>query len=287
MNTPFFTARLSFGRDSPAMLTSSFSATGLIEKIWRELQAQYGPNDLFRVRRYLENMLSGDETPSCDDNRALFRHLYFPDLTARPVWDPAEAGIATAYLGAKQLQREALISLRNQDEIEDHSDLTASTLSEPSGGWDCVYFVRGFEKVESTIKKYPKTWDFLSRHRLSVEAFYSRLKAGSIIERHSDQANYVLTVHVPLHDHEAQLSVSECTLSYVEGNILCFDSSYFHSVDNATRIDRDILLFNVWHPDLTVIEIGALEKIRQIWPQQVSFDPDEGFSPKLEPGGMI
>ena len=138
--------------------------------------------------------------------------------------------------------------------------------------------------MDETHQLFPATSRYLRRHRLATEALYSRLAPQTTIEPHSDCANYVATVHLPLADSPATIRVDGIEKGYVAGQTIFFDSSFTHSVENGGRDARDILLFNVWHPELSDDEVTALGMIRELWPASTAFDPDTGFNLGLPRG---
>lgn len=252
----------------------------IIQAIWSSL-CDRGLGHLDRVHEYLSNMLDGSATPENGPQRELFRNLYVPDLSSEPYFDPA---ILPQLGGATELaaiQEEARSAFAQGALLTDHSDLVVGNAPSVRAGWDCLYFRREFVDVDETHRLFPATSRYLRRHRLATEALYSRLAPQTTIEPHSDCANYVATVHLPLTDSPATIRVSDIEKGYVAGQTIFFDSSFIHSVENGASNARDILLFNVWHPELSDDEVTALTMIRELWPASTAFDPDTGFNPGL------
>jgi aspartyl/asparaginyl beta-hydroxylase (cupin superfamily) len=54
------------------------------------------------------------------------------------------------------------------------------------------------------------------------------------------------------------ITVAGETRTWVEGEPLVFDDTYEHSTWNATSGERVVLLFDLWHPDLSAAEVGAV-----------------------------
>ncbi|MCD9098037.1 aspartyl/asparaginyl beta-hydroxylase domain-containing protein [Luteimonas fraxinea] len=157
------------------------------------------------------------------------------------------------------------------DNRQGNCDLTAL-----GGKWACSYLKRSFSWVEAACNQFETTNAFLRSQRVAKEAMFSRLDPGTHIELHSDYANYVTTVHLPLVSADALIEVGGEGREYEDGVPICLDSTFMHQVRCPGTIPRDVLLYNVWHPDLSDDEIWAIEFIRASWWPGVSFDPDLG-----------
>jgi aspartyl/asparaginyl beta-hydroxylase (cupin superfamily) len=252
-------------------------AEEIIQTIWSSLCGR-GLGHLDRVHGYLSNMVDGSATPENGPQRELFRHLYVPGLGPGPYFDPDSLPQLDRADELAAIQEEARSAFAQGTLLIDHSDLVVGNAPSVQARWDCLYFRKEFVDVEETHRLFPATSRFLRRHRLATEALYSRLAPQTTIEPHSDCANYVATVHLPLGDSPATIRVADIEKGYVAGQTIFFDSSFTHSVENAASNARDILLFNVWHPELSDDEISALTMIRELWPASTAFDPDSGFS---------
>lgn len=255
-------------------------AEKMIQEIWSQISYR-GFAHLDRVKAYLFNMLDGAATPANTSSRELFRHLYVPGLGAGPYFDPKKLSSLDGTPELAAIQEEARNAFKQRNLLTDHSDLVVGNTASALARWDCLYFRKEFMDIEETHLLFPATSAYLRRHRLATEALFSRLAPQTSIEAHSDCANYVGTVHLPLCDSTANIWVSNVKRGYIAGEIIFFDSSFTHMVENPAASPRDILLFNVWHPDLSDDEIVAFRLIRDLWSRSVAFDPDNGFAKTL------
>ena len=95
-------------------------------------------------------------------------------------------------------------------------------------------------------------------------AFFSTLHGKSSIDAHCAPANLRLRVHYPLivpdtdDVEQCGMRVGDTKVRWEEGVPLLFDDSYEHEVWNRTDEERVVLLFDVWHPDLTQGEREAV-----------------------------
>lgn len=68
-----------------------------------------------------------------------------------------------------------------------------------------------------------------------------------------------------------EMRVGHETHPWQEGKILVFDDSFEHEIWNRSQGTRIVLIFDVWHPELTEIEILGFQhferQLEEIWPQ--------------------
>ena len=122
-----------------------------------------------------------------------------------------------------------------------------------------------FPKTNATLEKIPcyKLGD------VPFEAFFSILKAGQVIQPHYGQSNHSLTVHLPiLIPGDGFLEVNGEKRSWSEDELIIFDDNFLHSAVNKSDKDRIVLIFSIWHPNLTKNEQIAIQtafKVRARW----------------------
>ncbi|MDQ4114445.1 MAG: aspartyl/asparaginyl beta-hydroxylase domain-containing protein [Actinomycetota bacterium] len=101
-------------------------------------------------------------------------------------------------------------------------------------------------------------------HRISGEAVILRLGPGVTLQPHYDENDYQLTLHLGLSiPAEAGIRVGGEARTWHDGQMLIFSASYLHEAWNHSAQPRDILLVDLWHPDLSRAEIDALIAIRK------------------------
>lgn len=99
------------------------------------------------------------------------------------------------------------------------------------------------------------------------ELFLSRLLPGTRIPPHYGISNVKLTVHLPIKVNTAcALTAGEQTQSWDgQRDILIFDDSFLHSAQNEGTEPRTVLIFDVWHPDLSLQEREAIAQFMHIY----------------------
>lgn len=116
----------------------------------------------------------------------------------------------------------------------------------------------------------------------------SRLAPGGWIRPHCGPWNTRLTVHLAIESNDAsRMRVGDTWHAWTPGQCLVFDDSFEHECRNDGNSNRTVLLFDVWHPDLTPIEREILKQMldllaRDYWqsrgcPVEVRRDTCEQF----------
>ena len=87
------------------------------------------------------------------------------------------------------------------------------------------------------------------------EVFFSLLKPGQHITPHFGQSNHSLTVHLPIIVPEGgYLTVAGQKVVWQKGKTIVFDDSFEHEAINPSNEDRVVLIFSIWHPELSKAE---------------------------------
>ncbi len=93
------------------------------------------------------------------------------------------------------------------------------------------------------------------------EVFFSLLKPGRHIKPHYGLSNHSLTVHLPLViPPGCALTVGGERREWRVGELLAFDDSYLHDAINGSEQQRVVLIFSIWHPQLSAPERAAIQR---------------------------
>ena len=88
------------------------------------------------------------------------------------------------------------------------------------------------------------------------------MKSGTSIDLHTAPMNLRLRGHLPLivPEGDVGITVGGETRRYEEGKLLLFDDSFPHEAwhHGTENHDRVVLLFDIWHPDLSYEERAAV-----------------------------
>ena len=158
------------------------------------------------------------------------------------------------------------------DDFSNHSNL--SELAN-STNWMAIDLFKSGELNTDASTLFPNTLEALKAlptYNLNdhpFEVFFSFLKPQQAIAPHFGQSNHALTVHLPLEiPMDCHLKVDTQTQTWKEGEPLIFDDSYLHSAHNNSDQTRVVLIFSIWHPNLTDTEKYAIQRsftVRQHW----------------------
>lgn len=130
--------------------------------------------------------------------------------------------------------------------------------------WNLFYFFLHGKKFEYNCDLCPETTKIIeSIPRITGTIHFSVLTARTHISPHCGAFNLVLRCQLPLVvPINCQLRIANETRTLVEGKPLIFDDTFRHEAWNNSESSRFVLVFEVYHPDLTDTEIQQFEYIR-------------------------
>jgi tetratricopeptide (TPR) repeat protein len=148
--------------------------------------------------------------------------------------------------------------------------------------WASVHlYSRGVANA-GVIGKFPKTLAALAQVPLAThkgnpaEVFISVLAPHTRIPEHYGVSSAILTAHLPIDvPPDCGLKVHEETRAPEAGRLMVFDDTWEHSAWNNSDQQRVVLIFELWHPELTEAERAAISRsfeAREAWLQSRSVD---------------
>jgi len=127
--------------------------------------------------------------------------------------------------------------------------------------WSAFYFWKSGEPVTENLERCPSVMRALRNAPLarvpnrSPVVLFSLLKPGTHIPPHNGLVNTRLICHLPLVVPQGcRFRVGNETREWVTGKAWAFDDSIDHEAWNDSDQTRVILLFDVWRPELTLVE---------------------------------
>jgi hypothetical protein len=130
--------------------------------------------------------------------------------------------------------------------------------------WSALHLSKGGKPTEHA-QHFPATLAAVAGAPLpqivgrSPMTLFSLLRPGTHIEPHNGLFNTRLICHLPLIvPPGCAFRVGNETRSWESGKLLIFDDSIQHEAWNRSQEKRFILLFEIWRPELTADERGAL-----------------------------
>jgi aspartate beta-hydroxylase len=124
------------------------------------------------------------------------------------------------------------------------------------GTWDEVVFYEGGRRFAGAHALFPATSAVLEaipkEARSAGIVMFSWLGPQSHIAPHCGYTNATLRVHLGVRvPPEPYLRVHDQLLTWTEGRCIVFDDSFEHEVWHTGRESRVVLLFDVFHPELS------------------------------------
>jgi aspartyl/asparaginyl beta-hydroxylase (cupin superfamily) len=132
--------------------------------------------------------------------------------------------------------------------------------------WTAIHLIERGETVAANAAHCPATMDFLARMEqpaitgCAANAMFSLLAPRTHIPPHVGVANFRLLCHLPLIvPNRCWFRVGDDTRDFAEGAAWVFDDTIEHEAKNETDRLRVILIFDLWHPDLSPAEREAIQ----------------------------
>jgi aspartyl/asparaginyl beta-hydroxylase (cupin superfamily) len=214
-----------------------------------------------RLQRFLR-VMRGKEVAVEEHPLQEASQLYFPGLTARPWWDPSTfAWVGGLEQAMPQIRAELEAALSEEVRFSPYEDPGTHDTGYP--GWDVLPLYVGGEWLARNADRCPATARALrSTPHGPRQGFFSRLRPGAHIKPHTGGINVVLTCHLPLVVPEGcGIRVGEELRPWDPGRVLIFDDSFVHEAWNRGKADRVVLVWDIWHPELTELERKVLARL--------------------------
>lgn len=220
-----------------------------------------GDDDMERARGWWLRKLNGGRGPPMHDRQRGCPEI-LAGLRATPVWprldwfDDLEARVP-------ELTTE-LLSLRGQSGFQPYRSPDGNGGMAPAtdaGAWNVFYVELHNVDLTDNRQRCPVTCDVLdSVPRAYGHAFFSAAAPKTHITTHHGPTNKKLRCYLPLvcPPNKCRLRVGDDVVDLVQGTAVLFDDSFDHEAWNDADEPRIVLIFDVWHPDLSPREVKFL-----------------------------
>lgn len=293
LSTPSSAYFDSFAGKVEQKLIDTFDTNSIhrIIQSWRLLDSGYEHR-----QQFLSSSSSSSQNNNNDDesNNSFLQHAhsYVPGLTVQKFWDIQSIPWCQRLSSYYQEIREELVRVTSDMETlksQGSSNVWAGPLTQDASsygkGWRTLGLYEKGVWDGPNVRMFPITAKAIQDSNVPlVEAFFASMEPQSKIKMHSDFTNFVLTVHLPLvipqnGKNKCRLTIGDETRQWVNGQLMMFDTSLMHDAINETDETRYILMFRVWHPDLSQVEREALQLLFDCLrlPELVSSNPSERF----------
>lgn len=134
--------------------------------------------------------------------------------------------------------------------------------------WSSFELSEGGKFIPERTALVPRTYDALKDLPLcqiigrAPTPMFSRLSPGKRIPPHTGMINVRYICHLPLIvPGEGALRVGNTARQWAPGELMVFDDTVEHEAWNSADKDRLVLIFDVWRPELEVIEREQLDAL--------------------------
>lgn len=242
----------------------------ICDSVFAPLVQTFGRAALARVSDFIAVQL-GEANYAPADARQRPTGMAFPGLPQSPYLDPRRiAGVAEleaqthAILAELQgvLGRDA-----GREQVFASQRLADAFLRSDRGPatWDGYYFYRHGHRNETNASRCPVTMAAIDRLPLArvrgygPEVLFSTLGPGTHLRPHHGVTNTRVVCHLPLIvPPDCVLRVAGEPHHWRFGEVVAFDDTYSHEALNGSAQTRVVLIFDVWHPDLSPAECTAV-----------------------------
>ena len=238
---------------------------------------------------YYHNEYVGDPEKEGSSNMIQECHSYVPGLSIKPFWDTEDFDWAK-FLESKysEIRREFQRAMSDRRQLEaEGNNIWAGALTEDASsygtGWKTLVLMNRGQWDPVNVQLFPKTSKAVHQSGIpATEVFFASMEGPSEIKPHSDFTNFVLTSHLAVDipyngENKCRLTIADEERQWMNGSVMVFDTSLLHEAINESDKMRYILMFRLWHPDLTPAEREALQFTYDCleYPGLVSTDPQE------------
>lgn len=136
--------------------------------------------------------------------------------------------------------------------------------------WSALFLWKDGEEQPDIARRCPRTMEALAGVPLcrvpgrTPSILFSRLKAGARIPPHHGLINTRLICHLPLiAPPGSRFRVGNDARDWREGQAWAFDDTIEHEAANDSGLDRTILIFDVWKPELSEEERALVTALFQ------------------------
>ena len=234
----------------------------------REAESQASEEERQRIARFRSNALRRTRVYHSEPTHSHFpelRECEFHPRSAFPWLDDLEAAtdaIAEELEAVMAAERAELVPYI---QYEDHQPLRQWRELNRNRDWTAIHLIQNGNTVDANARHCPRTLDVVARLPQPAipgsgpNAMFSLLAPHTHIPAHVGVSNARLVCHLPLIVPEGcWFRVGAQTRTWKRGEAMVFDDTIEHEAMNDSDALRVVLIFDVWHPDLSSAEREAV-----------------------------
>jgi aspartyl/asparaginyl beta-hydroxylase (cupin superfamily) len=231
-------------------------------------EAAAGLEERHRIERFRSNVLRRTRPYHSEPT-----HFHFPGLAERefypehlfPWFKDLEAATEAIVSEMETVMAAERAELVPYVQYAEHLPLDQWRALNKSLDWTAIHLLQNGERVEANATLCPRTLELSARcdqphiRGASPNAMFSLLAPHTAIPPHVGVNNTRLVCHLPLIVPEGcWFRVGAETRFWKRGQALVFDDTIEHEAVNPTDQLRVVLIFDIWHPDLSPAERAAV-----------------------------
>ena len=231
--------------------------------------ADLTPAERRRVERFAGNVARKTRTFHCDPTHFAWpglREIEFHDREQFPWLDELESLTPVIRAEMELVANAPDAALVPYVKYSDSEPLAQWRDLNHNRDWTAIHLIERGSRVAANAAHCPETLAFLARMEqpqiagCAANAMFSLLAPKTHIPPHVGVANFRLLCHLPLIvPQRCWFRVGAETRDFAEGQAWVFDDTIEHEAKNETDALRIILIFDLWHPDLSPAERTAVE----------------------------
>jgi len=138
-----------------------------------------------------------------------------------------------------------------------------------TGAWRKLFLYNQGKQVTSNKSVAPKTFllldnlDTFMKGTIFGNAFFSVLEPHSSIPAHCGPTNLRVRCHlgIQIPSGDCSITVAGVEDRWASQECLLFDDSFEHTAQNSTDSPRLVFIVDLWHPNLTLLEVQILSDL--------------------------
>lgn len=240
-----------------------------LNDILEETRKEYPGEDLGRVERYIASSL-GDAPPPARDRLQAQAGAHLPGLRSQPFFERERFDWIEAVEAQAERIRDEYLALRDDESLfrpyvsldEKAPNAAHWKAVNKSKDWNSCHIYNYGSLREAVAERCPVTMETLAKTPLirvphhGPETIFSVLAPHTHIPPHHGLVSGRLLVHLPLIVPEncGALRVGGEERRWEFGKCIVFDDTYAHEAWNESDETRVVLIFDIWHPDVSEAE---------------------------------
>jgi aspartyl/asparaginyl beta-hydroxylase (cupin superfamily) len=240
----------------------------LMTEATAEAESRASPDEVHRIQRFRSNRLRRTKPYHSEPTDFCYpglREREFHPRSLFPWIEELEAATETMTAELRAVMAAERAELVPYVQYDDHLPMDQWRPLNRSLDWTAIHLLQNGQPVDANASHCPATLELLKRlpqpkiPNAAPNAMFSLLAPRTEIPPHVGVNNARLVCHLPLIVPEGcWFRVGAETRFWELGEAIVFDDTIEHAAMNPSDELRVVLIFDVWHPDLSEVEREAI-----------------------------